>query len=171
MNHSNNISGTSNPDAKISGTKTDLRLQATQQLFEASNRLKNVVRELESYVQVFESQDSTVRMRIEATRKIKICINPAIAKVSNVLNEAGNSVAPIGSVRVICDKWERKMKNDVVDAENKRKSIDFQLLESYTNNVKPTVTTVTPRAVKRRKADPTTPILPSPLNGIQYTKV
>ena len=131
MNHSNNISGTSNPDAKISGTKTDLRLQATQRLFEASNRLNNVVHELESYVQVFESEDSTVRMRIEATRKIKRCVIPAIAKVSNVLNEAGNSVAPIGSVRVICDKWERKMKNDVVDADNKRKSVDFQLLESY----------------------------------------
>lgn len=171
MNHSNNIAGASPSDAKVAGTKTDIRLQATQRLFEASNRLNNVVHELESYVQVFESEDSTVRMRIEATRKIKRCIIPAIAKVSNVLNEAGNSVAPIGSVRVICDKWEQKMKNDVVDADNKRKSVDFQLLESYTNNVKPTIATVTPRKVKRRKANPTTPNLPSPLNGIQYTKV
>ncbi len=63
------------------------------------------------------------------------------------------------------------MKNDVVDADNKRKSVDFQLLESYTNTVKPTIATVTPRKVKRLKADPTTPNLPSPLNGIQYTKV
>ena len=130
MNHSNNIAGASPSDAKVAGTKTDIRLQATQRLFEASNRLNNVVHELESYVQVFESEDSTVRMRIEATRKIKRCIIPAIAKVSNVLNKA-NSVAPIGSVRVICDKWEQKMKNDVVDADNKRKSVDFQLLESY----------------------------------------
>ena len=168
MNHSNNIAGASNSDPKVAGTKTDLRLQATQWLFEASNRLNNVVHELESYVQVFESEDSTVRMRIEATRKIKRCIIPAIAKVSNVLNKAGNSnsVAPIGSVRVICDKWERKMKNDVVDADNRQKSVDFQLLQSYTNNVKPTISTVTPREVKRHKADPTTPNLPSPLNGI-----
>ena len=162
MNHSNNIAGASPSDAKVAGTKTDIRLQATQRLFEASNQLNNVVHELESYVQVFESENSTVRMRIEATRKIKRCIIPALAKVSNVLNKAGNSVAPIGSVRVICDKWERKMKNDVIDADNKRKSVDFQLLESYPNNVKPTIATVTPRKVKRRKADPTTPNLPSP---------
>ncbi len=71
MNHSNNISGASNSDAKFADTKTDLRLQATQRLFEASNQLNNVVHELESYVQVFVSVDSTVRMRIEATRKIK----------------------------------------------------------------------------------------------------
>ncbi len=63
------------------------------------------------------------------------------------------------------------MKNDVVDADNRQKSVDFQLLESYTNNVKPTIATVTPRKVKCLKADPTTPNLPSPLNGIQYTKV
>ena len=63
------------------------------------------------------------------------------------------------------------MKNDEVNADNKRKSVDFQLLESYTNNVKPTIATVTPREVKHCKADPTTPNLPSPLNGIQYTKV
>ena len=37
------------------------------------------------------------------------------------------------------------MKNDVVDADNKRKSVNFQLLESYTNTVKPTVVTVAPR--------------------------
>ena len=58
-------------------------------------------------------------MRIEATKKVKSYIFPAIAKVSNVLNEAGNSVAPIGSDQVICDKWEHEM-NDVVDADNKR---------------------------------------------------
>ena len=71
MNHSNNIAGAFPSDAKVAGTKTDIRLQATQQLFEASNRLNNVVHELEPYVQVFESENSTVRMRIEATRKIK----------------------------------------------------------------------------------------------------
>ena len=86
MNHSNNIPGTSNPDAKISGTKTDLRLQATQRLFEASNRLNNVVHELESHLQVFESEDPAAQMRIEATRKIKRCIIPAIAMVSKELN-------------------------------------------------------------------------------------
>ena len=59
----------------------------------------------------------------------------------------------------------------MVDADNKRKSVDFQLLESYTNNVKPTIATVTQREVKHRKATQTTPNLPSPLNGIQYTKV
>jgi hypothetical protein len=133
--------------------------------------VNNVVHELESYVQVFESEDSTARMRIKATRKIKRCIIPAVAKVSKVLNEAGNSVAPTGTVRVICNRWEQKMKNDVVDADNKWKSVDFQLLESYTNTVKPTIATVAPRQVKRRKADPTIPTLPSPSNGIQYTKV
>jgi hypothetical protein len=120
---------------------------------------------------VCESEDSTARMRIETTKKIKRCIIPAIAKVSKVLNEAGNSVAPIGSVQVICDKWEQKMKNDSVNADNKRKSVDFQLLESYTNTVKPTIATVAPREVKHHKADPTIPTLSSPSNGIQYTKV
>ena len=107
MNHSNNISGASKSDAKVAGTKTDLRMQATQWIFEASNQLNNVVHDLESYyVQVFESEDSTARMRIEATRKIKRCIIPAIAKVSKVLNEAGNNVAPIGSVQVSCGTRE-----------------------------------------------------------------
>ena len=75
-------------------------------------------------------------MRIEATRKIKRCIISAIAKVSKTLNEAGNSVVSIGSVQVICDKWEQKMKNDVVNEDNKQKSFDFLLFESYTNTVK-----------------------------------
>ena len=170
MTHSNNIFEASNSDAKVADMKTDLRLQATQWLFEASNQLNNVVHELESYVQVIESENSTARMRIEAARKIKRCIIPAIAKVSKVLNEAGNSVAPIGSVRVICDEWERKMKNDLVDADNKWKSVNFQLLESNTNTVKPTIPIVAPREVKRCKADLSIPTLSSPSNGINTLK-
>ena len=44
-------------------------------------------------------------------------------------------------------------------------------LSAFRILLKPTIATVTPRKVKRRKANPTTPNLPSPLNGIQYTKV
>ncbi len=77
--------GLSDSDTKLDGTRTDSRLHATQWLFEASNQLNNVVCELEAYVQVFESEDSTARMRLEAMRNIKRTIIPVITKVSNLL--------------------------------------------------------------------------------------
>ncbi len=67
--------------------------------------------EHEAYVWVFESEDYTPRMRLQAMKNIKRTIIPVITKVSNILNEAGNSVAAIGSVQVICDKQEWKKKN------------------------------------------------------------
>ena len=68
MNRSNEISRQFNSYAKAAGIKTDSRLQATQWLFEASNRLNNVIHELEAYVHVFELEDSYARMRIEETK-------------------------------------------------------------------------------------------------------
>ena len=56
-------------------------------------------------------------------------------------------------------------------SDNRWKSVNLQLLDSYINTVKPTITNVAPREVKCHKADPTIPTLPSPSNRIQYTKV
>ncbi len=60
--------------------------------------MNNVVHELAAYVYLFESGVYTARMRLEAMRNIKRIIIPVITKVSIVLNEAGNSDAPIQSV-------------------------------------------------------------------------
>ena len=51
------------------------------------------------------------------------------------------------------------------------KSVDYQLLESYTDTLKPTLATVTPREVKHLKDDLTTLTLSPLLNGNQYTNM
>ena len=81
--------------------------------------------QLEAYVREYESEDSTERMRLEAMKNIKRTIIPVITKVSNILNEVGNSIAPIGTVQVICDKQERKKKNALSIPRIKERPLTF----------------------------------------------
>ena len=67
----------------------------------------------------------------------------------DVLNESGKSVATIGSVKVICDHNEQHMMKYIVDPANKWKSLDTQMLESYTSNS----TVGNPKNPKARRYD------------------
>ncbi len=60
--------------------------------------MNNVDHELEAYVHIFESEDSTARMSLEAMINIKRTFIPVFTKILHVLDEAGNTVALIGSV-------------------------------------------------------------------------
>ena len=54
----------------------------------------------------------------------------AINIVAEVLNESGKSVAPIGSIKYICDHNEHKKMKDIVDPTNTWTSLDINMLDS-----------------------------------------
>ena len=56
------------------------------------------------------------------------------------MNGTGKNVAPIGSVKVICDHNERKKKIETVNTMNNRKSAGMQLLDSYTTTSRAIIT-------------------------------
>ena len=117
--------------AKAIRTKTDSKLDSTKLLYEASNRLSNVASESKSSAAVLEDKDASQRKHDETARNIKKIMIPVISKVSSILNDSAKSTAPIGSVKVICDRLECKKKQEIIDNGNKRKSADVQLLKSY----------------------------------------
>ena len=98
-------------------TKTDKKLLAAQQLYEASHRLKNITSELKLCVAILGDKNASQRKRDEIARNITKVILPAIMKVT-ALNDAGKDIAPIGSVKVICDRNERKKQLQTVDTTN-----------------------------------------------------
>ncbi len=92
-------------------------------------------------------------------------------KVTAILNDTGKDIAPIGSVKVICDRSERKKQLQTVDTTNERKSTDMQMLESYISS--PRATSAIHHRDKRARHEynnvqPAS--LPIPANGHQYTK-
>jgi hypothetical protein len=168
----------STPAPKL--TKTDSRLEATQHVYEAAKRIDNVIHELEAYIGVFTDPSSSKRLVGETAKKMKHCIFPVLQKISTVLNDTGRHIAPIPSVKVICDRNERKMIKETVDPNNKRKSPDFQLLESFKSAHATPKQNKKPCLVRSAKstAKSTTKIsskferitLPPPNNGIEYSK-
>ncbi len=76
---------------------------------------------------MLDYKDSTHRKLSDSARNICKSIAPAISKVANVLNESGKNVAPISSVKVICDGNEQKKMKDIVDPTNKQKCRDIQI--------------------------------------------
>ena len=83
-----------------------------------------------------DDQDSIHRKLADIAWNICKFIIHALSnsKVSDVLNKSGKSFATIASVKVICDRNERKMMKDIVNPANKWNSLDIQMLESYTSN-------------------------------------
>ena len=157
-------------------TKSDSRLEATQHVYEAAKRIDNVIHELEAYMDIFTEPSSSKRLVRETAKKMKDCIFPVLMKISTVLNDAGRHLAPIPSVKVICDRKERKMLKETVDPTNKRKSPDYQVLESFKathetpkQSKKPCLIRSTKSAAKSSTKSKRI-ALPTPGNGTEYTK-
>ena len=113
-------------------TKTDKRLLAAQQLYEAAHSLNNIASELKVCISILEDRNASQRKRDDIARDITRVILPVIVKVADVLNDTGKNIAPIGSVKVICDRNERKKQIETANTTNNWKSAGMQLLESYT---------------------------------------
>ena len=89
-------------------TKTDKKLLAAQNLSKASHHLKNTTSELKACVLAIEDRNASQWIWDDIARNITKVILPAIMKVTDILNDTGKDIAPIGSVKVICDRNERK---------------------------------------------------------------
>ena len=64
-------------------------------------------------------------------RNITKVILPTIMKVTDILNDTGKDIAPIGSLDVICDHNKRKKLLQTINTTNEGKSTDMQMLGSY----------------------------------------
>jgi hypothetical protein len=121
--------------AKGLQTFTDKKLAATVQLFEASNRVTNIINELQFCVKALEDKNCTFKQCNDSARSIKKIIIPALSQISTILNRAGTTTSPIARVKYQCDNKENPKKRDALkmltDPSNKRKTADHQLLESY----------------------------------------
>ena len=167
--------GSVTPQQQAICTKPDLRLAATQQLYEAANRLDNVANELKSYLSVFLDQNSSHQSIEDSVRKMNRTIIPSIEKVECVLNSSGKHIAPIASVKTICDRKNRALLKEIIDPGNKRKSPNIQILEHYTsssNCVKPKQTNVVPKRKRDGQVRSNKTVdLPPPAHGSQYSRL
>ena len=102
-------------------TKTDKKLLAAQQLYEASHRLKNITSELKLCVVILGEKNASQRKWDDMARNITKVTLPAIMKVTDILNDTGKDIAPIGLVKVICDCNERKKQIKIINITTIRK--------------------------------------------------
>ena len=106
-------------------TKTDSKLEAPQWLYKAHHRLYNIKIELKLCAQILNDQDSTHRKLSDMSQNICKSIFPALSKFSDVLNESGESLAPISLVKLICNCNQWKMMKDIADPANEQNSLDI----------------------------------------------
>ena len=106
-------------------TKTDKKLLAAQQLYKASHCLKNITSELMLCITILGDNNASQRKRDDMARNITKVILPAIMKVTDILNDTGKDFAPIGLVKVICDRDKRKKLLQTVDTTNEWKSSKY----------------------------------------------
>jgi hypothetical protein len=152
-------------------TKTDKKLLAAQQLYEASHRLENITSELKLCVDILGDKNASQRKWDDMARNITKVILPAIMKVTDILNDTGKDIARIGSVKVICDSNKRQKLLKTVDTTNERKSTDMQMLGSYISSSR-SISTIHHRDKRvRHEYNNVLPAsLPIPANGHQCTK-
>ena len=144
---------------------------AAQQLYEASHCLKNITSELKLCIVILGDKNVSQRKRDDMARNITKVILPVVMKVTDILNDTGKDIAPISSVKVICDRNERKKLLQTVDTTNERKSTDMQMLGSYIS-LSRAILTIHHRD-KRAHHEYNNVLLaslPIPANGHQYTK-
>ena len=70
-------------------TKTDKKLLAAQQLYEASHCLKNITSALKLCIAILGDKNASQRKWDDMARNITNIILPAIAKIAGVLNDTG----------------------------------------------------------------------------------
>jgi hypothetical protein len=170
----------SSANSALPATKTDYKVTAVCDLYEASYRLKNIMKEFESFLSLIDGDSSINGEMKKNSRNIKQCLLPAIRKIVDIIVVSSKHVAPIPGMKVACDKKERHASREVVDTSNKRKSPDLQVLESY---VKTSSTAITPSPKSKKKprlsrvsklkaagSDQLTITLPVPDNGVEYSK-
>ena len=104
-------------------------------------------------------------------RNITKVILPAIMKVTDILNDTGKDIAPIGLVKVMCDYNKRKKLLQTVDTTNERKSTDMQMLGSYISSSR-AISTIHHRDKRAHHQynNVLLPSLPIPANRHQYTQ-
>jgi len=157
------------------GTKSDSAMEATCNLCEAMHRLQSINRELKSYVAVFLDSTSSQRTLQDYTRRITHCIIPALSKIASIIENSGKHIAPIAGAKIACDRIERAALKDAVDPTNKRKSVDYQILEMYAMK---SSMALNPEQNKRCRSSRQSKVqenhleitLPIPQNGTCYTK-
>ena len=129
MSHTESLPSPTTPSPRLS-TKPDAKLDAARALYTASYRLGNSVNLLETCVRVMKDEKSSpAKMKLHLDQITNLVI-PSINLVVETLQISGKYVSPIPSVKVICDKYERKTVDEIVKP-MKRKSPDSQLLEHF----------------------------------------
>jgi hypothetical protein len=172
------LNGTTNESVKQAEVKTKpgSRLEATQQIYVAARRVDNVINELSSYADILANKNSSQREIQETARKIKEGLNGSLLKVSSVLTDSAKHIAPIASIKTVCDRNDKRKMKEIVDPTNKRKSADYQMLESYSKggttplNKKKRAYQVTPTSSAKKAKKAKQIRLPAPINGTEYTK-
>jgi hypothetical protein len=104
------------------------------------------------------------------SRNITKVILPAILKVTDILNGTRKDIAPIGLVKVICDRNKSKKLLQTVDTTNEWKSTDMQMLESN-GSLSKAISTIHHRDKRaHHEYNNVLPaFLPIPANRHQYT--
>jgi hypothetical protein len=157
-------------------TKMDSKFMTMEQLYEAANRLQNIINVLNVCEGVFSNTEVTRRSVDECIHNVRKIIIPVLSKVALVLKGSVKYIAPFLSIKYVCDRKGSNKKSQLVESDNKRKSPDMQLLDNYNSTGSPQAD-MTPKQSKRScqstssKNETTAAItLPKPTSGKYYTK-
>jgi len=144
----------------------------TQQLYKASHCLKNITSELKVCVAILKDKNASQRNQEDIAHSQKYHKGlSAIVKVTVILNDTGENMDPIGSVKVICDCNKRKKQIQTIDTTNEQKNAGMQMLESYTTMSR-AISIICHRDKRacHQYNNVILPSLPIPANRHQYTK-
>eukprot|EP00956_Cyclotella_meneghiniana_P029834 scaffold73484_cov30-Cyclotella_meneghiniana.AAC.1 len=158
-------------------------VQHVQELHKASYRLRDAINELNSFIYNVTDESSSKASIKRNVCDFKRCIIPAMDKIADTIACCATHLTPyagFGTKRA-CDRMEREDKKKIVDASNKRKSPDIQMLTHYVTPAKPTSSSqphkrhCPPRQIAQANSaqDKTSEsiVLPSAANGTMYRKL
>jgi hypothetical protein len=113
-------------------TKTDVRFEATKQLFLTVMQLLSAANVFKEYIKVICSDQSSCTLIANKSQHMKKYIVPMMTYTANSVTEISKSLAPIPSVNYVHCRMEVKRKSDIVDeSSNSRISPDLQLVCDY----------------------------------------
>jgi hypothetical protein len=129
------INGTANDSVKHAGveTKPGSKLEATQQIYVAARPVDNVINEFSSYADILANKNSSQRKIQDTACKIKQEINGSLLNVSSVLTNSANDIAPIASIKTVCDrnnKRKKSLRKSTTIRNPPKKSLILRKLES-----------------------------------------
>ena len=163
-------------------TKMDRRLSSSYDMYKLASRLEDALKILEECVFVLNEKVSSLNMRKETSRCLKVLVRPLLSNAAQTAKTAAIEVAPMPGVDESYRKLEVKRKHEAVSVINecvKKTSVEHKRVVLYISKLAKQSSTCgisTPACKRQRRVlspridDDADARPPPPKNGSEYTK-